>query len=97
MTFWGSVARFPVDLVLWHVDSFRGLQRPSVPYPKLDFLNRGLGCWVDNAGRSLMPVGECAYCDEQRASGNVAFPPHDPSDGCEVSSGDAHCYCDSCF
>jgi len=30
MAFWGSVARFPVDVVLWHVDSFRGFQRPAI-------------------------------------------------------------------
>ena len=103
MAFWGSVARFPVDVVLWHVDSFRGFQRPPVPYPNVGFCSRGFawlaqgtGWWPD-CGRSLMQVGECAYCDEQRASGNMAFPPHDPSDGCEFDSGDPHCYCDSCF
>ena len=30
MAFWGAVARFPVGVVLWHVDRFGGVQRPSV-------------------------------------------------------------------
>lgn len=46
--------------------------------------------------RHLLPKGECAYCDRERATGNTFHPLHDASDRCE-SGKITHCSCDTCF
>lgn len=46
----------------------------------------------------IAPVGECAICDRERASGNIIFPWHEPLSFCRSHSGGKnHCTCDTCF
>jgi hypothetical protein len=54
--------------------------------------------------RFMLPPGECAYCDRERASAiaagrdptSVFMPSHDAMPHCR-SGGHSHCTCDSCF
>lgn len=50
-------------------------------------------CWPN---RKKAPVGECAYCDSERAAGNEHHPSHDASPRCE-SGRRPHCTCDTCW
>lgn len=42
------------------------------------------------------PLGECAYCDRERALNNSFHPPHNASRTC-CSGRRNHCSCDTCF
>ena len=42
------------------------------------------------------PIGECAYCDRERALNNSFHPPHNASRTCR-SGRHNHCSCDTCF
>lgn len=46
----------------------------------------------------LAPVGECEYCDNQRANLATSFPGHQKYSFCRsYSGGRHHCTCDTCF
>jgi hypothetical protein len=40
--------------------------------------------------------GNCSYCNNELAKGNIHFPPHDASDMCESGKRN-HCTCDMCW
>lgn len=46
--------------------------------------------------RHKAPLGECSYCDRERAAGNDFHPSHDASRRCE-SGRHNHCSCEACF
>lgn len=57
---------------------------------------RGRGVTVVRIRARMAPLGECAYCDSERAKGGEFFPAHQASDGCQ-SGKSSHCTCDTCF
>jgi hypothetical protein len=46
--------------------------------------------------RHKLALGECKFCDHERAQGNDFHPSHDASLRCE-SGKHNHCTCDVCF
>lgn len=46
--------------------------------------------------RHKLELGECTFCDHERATDNEFHPPHDASPFCDSGKHD-HCSCDVCF
>lgn len=46
----------------------------------------------------IAPLGQCEYCDRERANNNTFFPSHKEYSFCRsYPGGMSHCTCDSCF